>query len=132
MPSFGRLSRQRLDTCHEDLQYICEEAIKVIDFTVVCGHRGKVEQDKAFKVGNSKLQYPNSKHNKVPSLAVDLAPYPTLWSEPRQFYILAGVIFAIADANRIRLRWGGDWDGDWDLRDQKWDDLAHFEIKDRR
>ena len=74
MPYFGRLSTQRLSTCDERLQDICNEAIKVYDFSVLCGHRDEIEQKKLFREGKSKLEYPHSKHNSIPSLAVDIAP----------------------------------------------------------
>ena len=28
----------------------------------------------------------------------------------------------------IPLRWGGDWDMDHNFKDQKFDDLCHFEL----
>jgi hypothetical protein len=30
----------------------------------------------------------------------------------------------------VRVRWGGDWDGDFETKDNKFDDLVHFEILD--
>ena len=130
MPYFGRLSTQRLSTCDERLQDICNEAIKVYDFSVLCGHRDEIEQKKLFREGKSKLEYPHSKHNSIPSLAVDIAPYPLIWDDFGRFKFLAGVMFAIAHSKGIRLRWGGDWDGDFDFNDQKWYDMPHFEIKE--
>jgi peptidoglycan L-alanyl-D-glutamate endopeptidase CwlK len=55
-----------------------EEALKttLIDFSIICGYRGKQEQSNAFAHGASKVQYPNSMHNQNPSLAVDIRPYP--------------------------------------------------------
>ena len=42
---------------------------------IVCGHRNKEDQNKAFAEGKSKLKWPKGKHNKLPSQAVDAAPY---------------------------------------------------------
>lgn len=41
---------------------------------VLVGHRDQMEQHQAFINGASKLQWPRSKHNKVPSEAVDIRP----------------------------------------------------------
>lgn len=134
MPAFSQTSKDRLQTCHNELQAICNEAIKLYDFTVLCGHRNEGEQNRAYSAGNSKLRYPNSKHNKVPSLAVDLAPYPINYKRSQDWYYLAGLIMTVAYKMRVdglvqsRLRWGGDWDGDQDFADNKFNDLGHFEI----
>jgi hypothetical protein len=29
----------------------------------------------------------------------------------------------------INLRWGGDWDQDWEVKDNKFDDFPHFELR---
>jgi len=41
MYKFGTKSQQKIATCHPDLQDILDEAIKIVDFTVLCGHRAK-------------------------------------------------------------------------------------------
>lgn len=133
MASFGKTSSERLSSCDKRLQDICSEAIKIMDFSIICGHRGKIEQDAAFKSGNSKVQYPDSKHNLAPSNAVDIAPYrdgKAQWEDVLAFHILAGIIIAIAFSKGIKLRWGGDWDADFNVHDQSFNDLAHFEIID--
>jgi len=128
MYSFGKRSKANLETCHDDIQDILAEAIKVVDFTVLCGHRGRAEQDKAFHEGRSKLKYPQSKHNKSPSLAVDIAPYPIDWQNKERFYYLMGIIKGIAHTKRIEIRSGCDWDNNGDITDQTFNDLPHFEI----
>ena len=128
MPYFGRLSTQRLSTCDERLQDICNEAIKVYDFSVLCGHRDEIEQKKLFREGKSKLEYPRSKHNKIKSLAVDIAPWPLDWDDRQAFYTLAGVMFTIAHSKGIKLRWGGTWGGLQDKNTSKFYDLGHFQI----
>jgi hypothetical protein len=50
--------------------------VSPIDFKILCGHREEKEQNEAFNKGNSKLKWPQSKHNSLPSLAVDIAPFP--------------------------------------------------------
>lgn len=51
MPRFSETSRQRLATCDSRLQLICNEAIKIVDFTIIEGHRDKAGQDAAFAGG---------------------------------------------------------------------------------
>lgn len=128
MPNFSRLSEQRLATCDARLQALLREAIKHVDFTVICGYRSQEEQEDAFRTGRSKVRYPNSKHNTLPSSAVDIAPYPIDWKDTARFARLAGYLERIAHEQGIRIRWGGDWDGDFATADERFIDMPHFEI----
>ena len=130
MPAFGKTSRTRLKTCHPLLIEICNEAIEIMDFSVICGHRSQKEQTKAFDSGHSKVQFPRSRHNVSPSRAVDIAPYRkgVQWDDKEAFCLLAGIMFGIAATKGVKLRWGGDWDGDFNVHDQTFNDLAHFEL----
>ncbi|AXH14260.1 peptidase [Malaciobacter mytili LMG 24559] len=140
MPSFGKTSIQRLETCHKDLQTICNEVIKYYDFSVIEGYRTLEMQQKYFKDGKSKLDGINqkSKHQSLPSLAVDVAPYPIDFKNEHKakarFYHLAGYMFMASEIlykeKKIthKLRWGGDWDIDNYFNDQSFDDLPHFEL----
>jgi len=128
MPKIGQRSQERLDTCDPRLKLILEKAIEIYDFTVLQGHRNEKEQTDYFERGLSKVEYPNSKHNKFPSMAVDIAPYPIDWNDTKRFYFLAGIILTIAHENGIAIRWGGDWNRDYNFDDQKFNDLPHFEI----
>lgn len=133
MPHFIRKSIDRLNSCDPRLQLICHEAIKIYDFTVIEGYRDKERQTLYYNEGKSKTKYPNSKHNKKPSQAVDIAPYNPIirgidWNDKESFHLLAGIMFGVAHSHDIALRWGGDWDGDWNLRDQTFYDLPHFEL----
>ncbi len=121
MFKFSKISQSKLDTCDKRIQLICNEAIKVFDFSVLCGHRGEISQDKAYRTGKSQLKWPDSKHNKEPSIAVDLAPYPIDWKDIARFYGLAGYIKEAAYSNGLDVIWGGCWD---DLKD-----YGHFELK---
>lgn len=128
MPNFSQVSVDRLSSCHSDLQAVFNEVIKYFDCIVLEGHRGKEAQDKAFADGKSKLQWPNGRHNTIPSLAVDVAPYPVDWSDRERFIYFAGFSEGIANGMGIHLRWGGDWGMDRDLKNNKFDDLVHFEL----
>ena len=129
MPKFGRTSRKRLVTCKEDLQILFNEVVKHFDCSVLVGYRGRNEQDTAYESGHSKVKWPNGKHNKRPSFAVDVAPYPIDWDDRERFIYFGGFVKGCAFRMGIPLRWGGDWDSDNQLSDNKFDDLVHFELR---
>lgn len=128
MYSFGKLSTQKLETLHPDLQWILNEAIKIYDFAIICGHRNEEDQNKAFKEGNSRLKWPQSKHNQNPSIAVDIAPYPIDWENRDRFIFLAGIIYCISLQLGVEIRFGGNWSMSWQFEKQKFNDLVHFEL----
>lgn len=128
MPKFGRKSRDCLKTLHPDLQEILNEAIKHFDFSILEGHRGEERQNEMFSKGTSKLMFPNGKHNKFPSEAVDIAPYPIVWEDKERFSFFAGFIMGIAKQKGIDLRWGGNWNNDPQMVENNWDDLGHLEL----
>lgn len=129
---FSSTSKERLASCHHDLQVLFNEVIIHIDCTVIIGIRSEAEQNLAFKEGASDLEFPLSKHNRIPSQGVDVAPYPIKWKKIKRFYYFGGFVNGIADRlfaegkMSHRIRWGGDWDGDNDFSDQKLNDLVHF------
>ena len=129
MPKFSKASKERLATCHPDLQAVCNELIKQYDFSVLEGHRGEREQNAAYKKGTSKVRWPNSAHNKTPSLAVDLAPYLIDWDNISRFNEM--IIRFDTVANMLRREgvissefvYGGYWSTlkDW----------PHIEVKEK-
>ena len=133
MPQFGERSRRHRDTCHPKLIILLDEAIKIYDFAVLCGHRGKADQEEAFAAGLSQLRWPDSKHNNPTSMAFDAAPWhskrPNIrWKSEKEFATLHGVFVAVAARHDIKLCWGGDWDRDFDQYDQTFNDLGHWEL----
>lgn len=138
MPSFSNASRAKLESCDARLQLILNEAIQIVDFTVLVGHRGKEEQDEAFRTGKSQKQWPNGNHNAMPSRAVDIAPWlPQVkldWHDLIAFGRLMGIVQAIAHRHGIKLRFGLDWDGDFRSVDRDPDedflDAPHIELVD--
>lgn len=130
MPSFGKGSQEKLATCDVRLQNLFNEVIKYFDCTVVCGFRNQAEQDEAFAKGLSKKKWPTGEHNKDPSRAVDVIPYPMDWNDLNQMRYFAGFVVGVATMMKIKIRWGGDWDRDNDLKDNKFQDLPHFEVED--
>lgn len=135
MPVFSAQSVERLKTCHPELQVLFNEVIKTIDCAVIEGHRDKVAQDAAFAKGNSKLRWPNGKHNSSPSMAVDVAPYPIDYKDLQRWHYFAGFVLGTAlqlrqqGIMRLGVRWGGDWDGDALMNDEKFRDLFHYELR---
>jgi hypothetical protein len=97
------------------------EALKQLDMAVICGHRGEAEQEKAYKEGKSKVQWPRSMHNHLPSLAVDLVPYPLKWNDEKSFQTMGAVVKEAAARLKIPIQWGGDW--------TTFKDMPHFELK---
>ena len=129
MPKFSPKSRERLASCHPDIQVVCNELIKQYDFSVLEGHRGKQAQNQAYKKGASKVCWPNSSHNKTPSLAVDTAPYPIDWDNLSRFNEM--IIRFDTIANMLRAEgvissdfvYGGYW--------STLQDWPHIEIKEK-
>ena len=130
MPKFSKRSANNLKTCHSNLQALFNKVIKHFDCIVISGHRDREEQDRIFEEGHSQLKYPQSKHNTIPSDAVDVMPYPVNWADTKRMYFFAGFVKGIAAEMGIAIRWGGDWDGDTEVRDNRFNDLVHFELMD--
>ncbi len=130
MYKFSKRSLQKLNTCTNSLQDLFNEVIKDFDCTIVEGHRSKEKQNEYFDKGKSRLRYPNGKHNRYPSLAVDVAPYlngSVSW-DMRHCLYFAGVVMGTARMMGIKIRWGGDWNRNNEpITDQSFQDLVHFE-----
>lgn len=134
MPRYSDTSRQRLATCHADLQEIFNEVIQHFDNTIVEGHRSRERQNRLQAEGKSQVRWPNSKHNSYPSMAVDAVPYPIDWEDLERMTLFAGYVLGVADQlfdlGRInhRVRWGNDWDRDTQTKDTNFRDYPHFEL----
>ena len=147
--SVGTYSKDSLAqraTCDPRLQQVLDEMIKLLDHKILIGHRGQMEQDLAYAQKRSKTPWPQSKHNSVPSLAVDVAPFystpPSIrWPSNEimrnpdaqvfaRYAYLVGLARGIASQLGINLRSGMDWDSDGEIADNSFMDLPHLEIKD--
>ena len=122
MAVFSERSLGKLETCDSRLIRLCMDAIEIIDFSVLHGHRGKALQNSLVRSGHSRLPHPKSKHNKKPSPAVDVAPHPIDWADIKRFCVLAGVLKGLMRRRDFKLVWGGDW--------KTFPDYGHFEIEE--
>jgi len=102
MYEFGKTSRVRLETCDYRLVRHVETALSkgILDLSVVEGHRPKERQNKFYNAvpQKSKVKWPKGKHNKVPSLALDIAPYingDISWNK-LHCCVMAGIILSCA------------------------------------
>lgn len=130
MPSYSNRSMSRLLTCDLKIVHVFERVIEIADNTILVGHRSEAEQNEAFDTGRSKLKWPDSDHNSQPSQAVDAAPYPIDWNDRERATYFAGLVQGVARSMGVRFRWGGDWNGDWQVRDNVFDDLWHFGLRE--
>lgn len=154
MPKFSERSNAKLETCHQDLQILFSHVIKDFDCTVTHGQRtpeyqfslykqGRKEINGVWEIDNRKEVVTNcdginikSRHNITPlSGAVDVVPYPTLYSDIDTIRHFAGFVLGVAKTLKrfgtidSDIICGIDWDGDNDLHDQKLFDACHFQIK---
>jgi peptidoglycan L-alanyl-D-glutamate endopeptidase CwlK len=119
---WSQRSRDRLASCHPLLIALFDRVLArddlPHDLTVICGHRTQAAQDRAWAENKSQKRWPNSKHNSLPSMAVDVAPYrygQVSWERP-DYHDIAPIVqdeWARMEreglAEGYRLTWGGDW-----------------------
>ena len=125
---FSKNSKKNLSTCHYKLQVLFLWVLREMDCTIICGHRGKNAQDVAYKAKASHVIFPFSNHNKVPSLAVDVMPYPIEWENKERNAYFAGLVVAYAKWLGIGVRWGHDWNMDHVPDKRGFVDIPHYEI----
>lgn len=157
MPVYSGQSNGRLNSCDAGIQSVFRFVVLHRDNIILCGHRGEAEQTAAVAAGASKAPWPTSLHNKVPSLAVDAAPfYPEVpaggvdwrtdaelleaakkqdWPAVRailenikRWHNFAGYVQGVGEVMGVPLTWGGDWNGDSRFSDEKLVDLPHFQL----
>ena len=128
MARFGKRSRSRLKGVNPKLVNILNEAIKLMDLTILEGLRSVERQKELVSSGASKTM--KSKHLK--GWAVDVTPYPVDFDSAKginRHYYMAGMLRGIAHMMKIPVRSGADWDSDGEIKDQKFNDLVHIELK---
>ena len=102
----SKKSIQKLQTCHSDLIKLIEAVAETEKCAVICGFRGRYEQEKAYYEGKSKAKFGQSKHNLKPSMAVDVVPLPLNWEDIEAFEKLGEKIMAKAEELGIKVKWG--------------------------
>ena len=129
MYTFGKRSKENLDTVCEPMRLICEEVIKHMDISVIEGHRTLERQKKLYDEGKSQIDGIAQKgnHNYMPSLAVDVIPYekgvnPFDGTEKSElmFYRMNREFQRASNKLGIEITWGGNW---------SFKDMPHYEIK---
>lgn len=131
---YGKTSKERLSTVDPRLQAVFDWALRLglVDISIIEGYRGK-ERQNSFFPKKSRVRYPNSKHNSIPSQAIDAAPFVNgeiSWKRVHCIY-LAGIIVCLGAVMGVRIRWGGNWDMDGEpITDQDFQDLVHYEVID--
>ena len=116
----SKTSKQKLQTCHSDLIKLIEAVAETEKCAVICGFRGRYEQEKAYMAGKSKAKWGQSKHNLKPSHAVDVVPLPLDWNDIPAFEKLGEKIMAKAKELGIKVKWGKYFKG--------LADYPHFEL----
>lgn len=130
MPSYGKTSRNRLNSCNYHIQEVYEEAINrlphtdhmtkitIYDIGIIEGHRGEERQNYLESIGKSQACWPDSKHNKFPSDAIDGGAYHLElpgkydWGNKNEHEAFARFIIGIAEEKGYHFRSGVDWDED--------------------
>lgn len=105
-----------------------------IDFGVAWmgGKRTPEEQNQLFKEDYSQCDgYEKiSKHQSGDAIDLNVFVGSKMIDNKEMLCVVAGVMFACASELNIKIRWGGNWDSDGDIRDNKFNDLFHYEIID--
>jgi peptidoglycan L-alanyl-D-glutamate endopeptidase CwlK len=135
MPKFSQKSLKKLNTVHPDLQRLFMKVIKRFDCTITSGLRTAQEQNELYKKGRAVVDghmqivdksavvtYADGyqkKSNHQGGNAVDVVPYPSLWSDETELIRLGGYVKSVAIELGIDIEWGGDW---------KWKDYPHYQL----
>ncbi len=128
MANFNHRSMGNLSQCHPKLVKIAYRVIERYDHSIITGHRGDAEQTKKFVEGYSMVEWPNSRHNKQPSAALDAIPYPKGYgASDREFVELAAHYMKAAKEEGVELIWGGFF---LDKNGKLFFDAGHFHLAD--
>ena len=116
-------SADHLGSCHHKLVLIFTRVLLARDCSVICGHRGEAEQNRLLHTSppRTRLQFPNSLHNREPSRAVDVIPHPFAgWDDLVAFREFGAFVMGVAHGLHVGLEWGGDW--------ETFKDYPHFQL----
>jgi len=130
---YGKRSKENLSQSCWEIQGVFNMALGLglMDISIIEAFRPKSEQNLMYKQDKSKVKWPDGKHNKAPSEAVDAAPYVGGKASFKKAHCihLAGIVLACAKILGVDIRWGGNWDMDTEpITDQDFQDLVHYEV----
>ena len=133
----------KLEGVHPDLIKVYNVSTKILapaKMLVVTGPRSKKDQELAVKKGNS--QTLDSKHNRMPSMAIDVAPLykgAIPWKDHKQFSHMSGISKAVCEIlynmGEIthKCRRGDDWSMDGMVgRNTTLYDPGHWELLEKK
>ena len=121
-------SLEKLQDCHFLLIILAKRSSLKIDIEIFCTYRNEFNQNYAYSAKLSKLKYPQSAHNKKPTMAFDAYPNPLNWRDIKRFKKMGKIIkneflkvCKEYSVKGIELIWGGDF--------KSIKDYVHFELK---
>lgn len=135
MFKFSNRSLKNLEDVNSDLELIATYSLKnsLVDFGISEGLRTAERQKELFETGQSKVKV--SKHQSGEAIDVFVAGSKDITFDFNHLSYLAGVFQATArmlyDHGLVQylIRWGGNWNNNGIIiKDQKFQDLVHFEI----
>ena len=136
MYSFGKRSKEALNTCHPDLQTVLHRVIQHMDFSVIEGLRTTEKQQEYYDNGKSqldginRLSWHQDRFGDGFSRAVDIVPFADgkqQWEDYGLYRRLAKLMFnewqELLKLGRVnhRLEWGNHW--------TSFQDRPHWQIK---
>ena len=125
---FSQKSKDKLSTVHEDLQKLFNEVIQHFDCTITSGLRTLEEQQALYAQGRTKpgaivtnVDGELNKSNHQSGNAVDVVPYPEMWSDEDKLREFGGFVLGVAAMLNIEIEWGGRW--------KQIVDMPHYQIR---
>ncbi len=127
MPKLSIKSITTLSHCDDRIITLMNKVITRYDFTIISGHRTPAEQLALFEKGREWRDghlitvdrkkvvtecdgtLRKSMHNELPSMAIDIAPYPIDWNDLNRFIELSKIVKEEAEKLGIKITWGGDF-----------------------
>jgi len=158
MPSYSPSSKEKFDTLCPELQDTMSTVLERYDHTIFCGHRGEAAQNEATANGTSTKKWPDGKHNRLPSDAVDAGPvysgspkggidwrtdkelmiaaqngdwevFKAILENIKRWYSFSAFVRGVGwGKGRYIIRSGNDWNNDNRFNDHTLIDLPHHEI----
>ena len=136
--SLSQRSLNNLKGVHPKLVAVVTRALELTteDFIVIEGVRTQARQDELWAQGRTKPG-PVVTWTKDASShgigtdgfghAVDICPFPVDWNDLKKFDAIAEAMFAAAEEQGVRIRWGGEWNMNGKARERGESHSPHFE-----